>query len=205
MKLCSNLILWNTKFLINYSPGVQYIIKHFFPLHYRTPYLLYSNLLIFLYSFSSPLLLYSFSSPLSQLIYSLIYVIGWRTYIDRRSICARPNILSLGICSFRPVFDICPRYFPTHNNKCMITTTHAICHLIALSCCKRPPGPAFMPEFDAACLIKHYSVNGSGSGIWLDLPRLGLPGVAMLEMCNWSRGLSYMRKGMTTPLCQLVA
>lgn len=56
--------------------------------------------------------------------------------------------------------------------------------LIALSCLEQPPGPAFMPEFDAACLIKHYSVNGAGSSIWLDLPRLGLPGVEMLEMCN---------------------
>ena len=175
-------------------------------LYYRTPYPLYYNLLIFLYSFSSLLLLlistspvllshlyfsfssllllYSFSSPLSQLTYSLIYVIGCRTYIDHRSICARPKILGLGICSFWPVFDICPRYFPTHNNKCMIITTHAICHLTALSCLKRPPGSAFMPEFDAACLIKHYSVNGAGSGIWLDLPALGLSGVAMLEMWN---------------------
>ena len=177
-------LICNLIFPMNYSPGVQYIIKHFFPLHYRTPYLLYYNLLIFLYFFSSLPLLYSFSSPLSQLIYSLIYVIGWRTYINRRSTCARLNILSLGIGPFRPAFDICPRYFPTQNNKCMTTTTHAICHLIALSCYKRSPGPALMPEFDAACLIKHYSVNGSGSGIWLDLPRLGLPGVAMLEMCN---------------------
>ena len=172
---------------MNYSPGVQYIIKHFFPLHYRTPYLLYSNLSnlsLLHYSFSSPLLLYSFSSPLSQLIYFPIYIIGWRTYINRWSTCAWLNLLSLGIGSFRPVFDIRPCYFPTQNHKYMIITTHDIWHLTALSCFKRPPGPAPMPEFDAACLIKHYSVNGAGSSIWLDLPRLGLPGVAMLEMCN---------------------
>ena len=59
-----------------------------------------------------------------------------------------------------------------------------MCHPITLSCLKRPPGLARMPEFDAACLIKHHSVNGAGSGMCLGLLRLELPGVAMLEMCN---------------------
>ena len=168
-----------TKCPKNYSPGVQYIIEHF----------LSSTLIFLIFLFSTTLSLLHFSCTLSllhfsQLIYFPIYIIGWRTYFNHWSTCAWLNLLSLGIGSIRPVFAIRPWYFPIHNHKYMIITTHDICHLIALSCFKRPPGPAPMPEFDAACLIKHHSVNGAGSGMCLGLLRLELPGVAMSEICN---------------------
>ena len=51
-----------------------------------------------------------------------------------------------------------------------------MCHPITLSCLKRPPGLARMPEFDAACLIKHYSVNGTRLGHVFGLAKIGAPG-----------------------------